>query len=72
MIKELDIQASKPLSMMIFSRKAACMVETKYSGFGEDPHHFVDPGSFSGILYHEEIGHKLTFCNISQHLRHAI
>ena len=29
--------------------------------FGGDPDSFLDPGSFSGILYHYEIGRKGTF-----------
>ena len=36
--------------------------------FGGDPDSFVDPGSFSRILYHHEIGRKVTFCSASQQI----
>jgi len=39
--------------------------------FGGDPVSFVDPGSFSMILFHQEIGRKLTFCSPSQQVTNA-
>jgi len=33
---------------------------------GGDPVSFVDPGSFSGILYRWETERKLTFCSLSR------
>ena len=39
-----------------------------HSDIFSDPDSFVDPGSFSRILYHHEIGRKVTFCSASQQI----
>ena len=40
--------------------------ETNRLDFGSNPVSFLDPGSFSRILYHWQMGHKLTFCSVSR------
>jgi len=37
---------------VIFSKKNASVLGKNRLAFGEDPDSFVDPGSFSRILYH--------------------
>jgi len=51
---------------MIFSRKNSYVLEINGLVSGENPVSFVDPGSFSRLLYHQQTACKVTFCTVSQ------
>jgi len=58
--------------LYLFSGKNAYVLWKNRLAFGELPYSFVNPGSFTRILFREQMWRIMTFCSVSEQVKDEI